>query len=676
MFSRILAAAGLATALFGQNTPPVRAPVRDMLDNYHGTKVSDPYRWMENMNGAEFKSWLKSQGDFARSALDRVPGRERLAAELDKVSGAVASIAQPTRRGSRYFYLKRLPNEDVRKLYTRDELKGAEQLLENPSKRATADVHYSIDYYEPSPDGKYVIYGESPGGSENSVLRIMETATRRDLGEAIDRTQYASPQWRPDGESFFYWREQKRASGAPAATRYLNSQAYLHALGRSPDRDPAVLGRGLNTAVEIAESDFPAVSFTFGSKYAIGLIIHGVQNELTTYIAPIDSVTGPSTPWRKLTDVADAVTSIDVFGDYIYLLTHRDASRFRIVRTSVAKPDLAHVETVVPQLAELIVNMGLAEDGIYVQTLDGGIGRLFRMAHRRGASLEQVALPFDGAISSLWTHDRQAGALFILASWTRPPLLYEYDPAQKKVSDTGLQPPNSVDMSGYEAVEVKARSHDGTLVPLSIIYPKNLTRDGSHPALLEGYGAYGVTSDPYFLAMKRPWLERNGVYAVAHVRGGGEYGEDWHSAGKMQTKPNTFLDGIACAQYLIENGYTSPKKLAVTGTSAGGIFAGGAITERPDLFGAALIRVGVSDALRMETTEGGPANILEFGTVQTLGTQGVAGDESIPPSERRSCVPRGAADDRIQRSAGDTVGACRRQLLECLIFARGKFLLR
>jgi len=307
---------------------------------------------------------------------------------------------------------------------------------------------------------------------------------------------------------------------------------------------------------------------------------------------------------------------VHIFGDHLYLLTHKDAARFKVLRTSASKPDLARAEVVVPQTDAVVTAIVAAQDGLYVQTLDGGIGRLLRIPHGRSTT-ERVALPFDGAIRELTTDAHAPGAVFSLTSWTKPTVIYEYEPEQRKIVDTRLQPPHPIDLSGYESVEVRAKGHDGTMVPLSIVYKKGLARNGSAPALLEGYGAYGMTMDPRFMSMALPWLERGGVYAMAHVRGGGEYGEDWHAGGQIRTKPNTFLDGIACAQYLVEHGYTSAKRIAITGTSAGGIFAGGAITEKPELFGAALIRVGVSDALRNEVTEGGPANIPEFGTVKS-----------------------------------------------------------
>ena len=248
-----------------------------------------------------------------------------------------------------------------------------------------------------------------------------------------------------------------------------------------------------------------------------------------------------------------------------------------------------------------------------MKELVGGLGRLRRVQFGGRVGIA-VPLPTDGAIQSIATDRRRPGVIFPLESWTRSRLWYQYTPGQRQPSDTRLLEPAKVDVSRYESVEVEVPSHDGVRVPLSIVYRKDLKRDGSHPLLLDGYGSYGITLDPSFSSLRVAWLERGGIFATAHVRGGGEYGEGWHQAGQKATKPNTWKDFIACAEYLVKQGYTSPEHLAGTGTSAGGILIGRAITERPDLFRAAVPRVGVINALRTEHEPGGPANIPEFGT--------------------------------------------------------------
>jgi prolyl oligopeptidase len=321
------------------------------------------------------------------------------------------------------------------------------------------------------------------------------------------------------------------------------------------------------------------------------------------------------TAWKKVADEADAVTSFDVHGESLFLVSHKDASRFKVLRTSLENPDLNHATAVVPASDVVVVGISAASDALYVQDLDGGLGRLRRLPYLGGSS-QPVKLPFEGAIQTLVTNPTESGAWLELTSWTKSPLWYSLDASSGKLTDTGLVAPSPVDYSQVESEEVKARSADGTMVPLSIIHKRGIALDGSHPTWLEGYGAYGITLDPTFRPTLLAFFERGGIFAVAHVRGGGEYGEDWHAGGQKLTKQHTIDDMLAGAQYLIDHKYTSAAHLAGEGTSAGGVTIGGAITQRPDLFGAALIRVGDSDSLRSELMASGPANIPEFGTVK------------------------------------------------------------
>jgi len=315
-------------------------------------------------------------------------------------------------------------------------------------------------------------------------------------------------------------------------------------------------------------------------------------------------------------DVDDAVVAADFHGSDVYLLTHKNAPRFKVVRIRADEPGLGGAELVVPEGKSVLTAIAVAKDALYVQELEAGLGRLRRVPFGTTGGA-RVRLPADGAIATLAVERGQPGVVFPVESWTRSRIWYRYDPAGGGVRNTRLLAPAAVDVSAFESHEVEVRSHDGVMVPLSIVHRKGLVRDGSNPTLLEGYGAYGITVDPTFTPMLLGWLERGGVFAVAHVRGGGEYGEEWHLAGKEATKPNTWKDFIACAGYLIEQGYTTPEHLAGTGASAGGILIGRAITERPDLFRAAVPRVGVMNALRTEHEPGGPANIPEFGTTTT-----------------------------------------------------------
>jgi prolyl oligopeptidase len=598
--------------------PPV-APVKNVTNIYFGTAVVDPYRYMEDLSDSNVVAWLKAQSDYTRSLLDRIPGQAALFARIHELNNAVAARVEDVRRmpDGRYFYLKRLPQDNVYKLYVRQGLTGTETLLFDPEKFAkAAGKPFAINYYQPSLDGEYVACGLSAAGSEDAVIHLLETATGKEVDKPIDRAQFGGVSWRPDGKSFFYNRLQKLEPGMPETERYQKSHVFLHVLGTDADKESPVFGYEVSPLVKMDPADDPFISVIPGSKYAVGSIEHGTRQEITVYAAPLTSVGRPNTPWRKICDVDDDVTDSAVNGKEIFLLTHKDAPRYKIIATSLAKPDLATARTVVPTGNAVVTALAVAKDALYVQLRDGGIGRLLRVPYRGTA--EPVQLPFEGSLSLIAVDPRLAGTWFDLETWTRAAQIYAYDPKTKKITNTGLQPLGKFDApDNLESVEVKARSYDGEMIPLSIVYRRGLKLDGSNPTLLWGYGAYGISQDPVFGPALLAWYEKGGVLAIAHVRGGGEYGEDWYKGGYKQTKSNTWKDFIACAEYLVEHKYTSPDKLAGEGGSAGGILIGRAITARPDLFGAALISVGCLDMLRVETTPNGVPNIPEFGSVKT-----------------------------------------------------------
>jgi prolyl oligopeptidase len=592
---------------------PPETAIHEVTDTFFGTPIKDPYRWLEELKSPEVQTWMKSQNDYTRGLLDRIAGRDKLRARIAELDNTGVRVSSFQSYGGRVFFLKQVPGDDNRKLYVREGAKP-ERLLLNTEALTANGVHYSIDYYQPSPNGKLVAVGISPGGSENSVLHVLDVDTGKDTGERIDRAQFGSVAWLPDGRSFFYNRLQKMAAEAPRSDLYLNSREYLHHLSQDPDKDLPVLGKGLSQQVSMTETDIPFILLAQRSKYVLGVIAHGVQNELTVFSAPLKTV-GEKTSWHKIADVEDEITGGDIHGDSLYLLTHHHASRFKVLQVHLPDGDVQSAKTVVEPSEAVITGISAAADALYIQKLDGGLGRLWRMPFEGSAA--NIALPFDGAIQELFASSAEPGAYVRVASWTKSPLMLHYDPEKNQLADTKIVPPSPADFSAITSEEVKVKAADGVLVPLSIVHKKDLKLDGSHPALLHGYGSYGITYDPSFDPTTLAWLERGGVIAVAHVRGGGEYGEDWHNAGRKTTKKNTFLDLIACAHYLVDQKFTSPEHLAGEGTSAGGITIGGAITERPDLFGAALDNVGDSDELRTELMVSGPANIPEFGSVKT-----------------------------------------------------------
>ncbi len=538
--------------------PPV-APTRPVTEDYFGAKVVDPYRYMENLRDPEVQAWFKAQDDYTRAVLGRIPGRQQLLERIKQLDQSARFQAADVQRyqGEKYYYRKRLASEEVGKLYEREGINGNEKLLVDPGKFVTAPgTHYSLNYYVPSYDGRYVAYGVSPGGSEDAVIHILEASTGRDTGETIDRSWYGGISWLPDSRSFFHIRFQKLGPGADPAQRRLKSRVYLHRVGTDPESNAAVFGYGVRPEIELDPTDTAFVIADPRTTYALAAANRGFQNELAIYVTTLAALGKPDTHWRKLCDPEDAVTTFDWQGEDLYLVTHKNAPRFKVIRTSLSRPDLAAARVVIPAGEAVITNVTAAPDALYVQELDAGIGKLLRLPYAGGAA-ELLSLPFEGTLGLFGGDPRLPGLLLALTSWTKAYRIYQYDHDTRQVKDTGLQPLGPFDdPADVEAVEVRVRSYDGTLVPLSIVSKKGLKLDGSHPTLLSGYGAYAINMSQYYDPISLAWLERGGVQAVAHVRGGGEYGEEWHQGGMKQNKPNTWRDFIACAEYLVQHGYT------------------------------------------------------------------------------------------------------------------------
>jgi prolyl oligopeptidase len=594
---------------------PPRAIVREVKDAYFGVTVADPYRWMEEPNSPELATYMKAQAGFTRAKLDARPERAALAERIKALDHTGARVWGVESWGGRYFYFKRDEGHELAKFCVRDGLAGAERVLVDPESMTKDNKHVALDWAHPSVDGKLVAYGISPSGSEDSVLYVVDAGTGKLLADTIDRMQFDSVSWLDD-KRFFYTRQQKVLPDAPQTEKYKRATAYLHTLGADPDKDPPVIGVGVNAGVPVKDTEIGIAIAPAGSRWAFAIPADGVRKEITLYAAPRTELGGPKTPWKKLVDVKDDVTNFDVHGDDLYVLSHKDAPRFRVLKMSISHPDLAKAKVLVPEGDVVVNSIGAAKDALYLGVLDAGIGRLRRLAYDGAAAPENVPLPVDGALDTLFTTAQKPGATFRLVSWTTSTHFYGYEPKAKKVEDTKLAPPSPVDFSGVVAEETRVPSTGGVMVPLSIVHAKEFAKDGSHPTWLDGYGSYGITIDPEFKPTFLAWYERGGIWAVCHVRGGGELGEGWHKDGMLANKQHSIDDFLACAQWLVDNKYTSSAKLAGEGTSAGGLVIGGAITQRPELFGAALIRVGVSNPLRFEHTVN-VLNVPEFGTSTT-----------------------------------------------------------
>jgi len=604
--------------------PPPVTPVLAVVENHHGIEVVDHYRHLERVDDPAVQAWARAQADHASAVLASIPGRDGIRARIDELAAAAAHTVGDVERlaDGRLVFFKQPAGADVPLICLRDQA-GADRVIVDPATlpRPAGEGHVSASFFRVSPDGRRLLYGSAASGSEEETLRVRDVASGHDSPVEIDRleTAYALPCWLPDGRSFTYSRRQPARPGAAAADAYRFTQAFLHRTdaGDEPARDVVVFGQGAPGSPELAPMDFPAVIVSPGSAWVIGQVHHGDEQDLSLWTLPLAELGTPRARWRPVCSRTDLVTDFTVKGDTIYLLTARDAPRHKVVRTSLVAPDLALAEEVVPAGEAVVTEVAAAADALYVGISRAATEGVLRVPYERPQSAAAIAMPTEEPSTAIAAAAADIpGVLLRGGSWVRAGRIHAFDPLTDRLTDSGLLPVGRFDAPGdLVATEVLVASHDGVAVPLSIIHRRDLVRDGTNPAILSGYGAYGSSIGMRFSPTSLAWLERGGVLAVAHVRGGGTFGKAWHHAGRKATKPNTWKDFLACGDHLVRERYTASDRLAARGGSAGGILVGRAITERPELFAAAHIAVGCTDMLRFETTQNGPPNVPEFGSL-------------------------------------------------------------
>ena len=600
------------TAYAQLNYPPSK--LVDASDVYFGKTYYDPYRWLENLKDKEVQAWYKAQAELTDDLLAKIPGRDALAQEwmaLDKLRPVVYSgIAY---EDGRIFYKKTLGGENVGKLYFREGWNGAERLLFDPIPYK-AGVTTTIQGFLPAWDGKHIVIGLSSGGAEWSEIRVLDVDQKNLLPESFYPSE-GPLGWMKDNKSFFYDAGKVTDIKSPAIE--LNRKTKVHRLGTEIAKDVDIFSDESTPEVGITAKEFPSASIDESyPEYIIGSL-QTVQNELRMFYAPVSELEHKKIKWIELCRPSDQLVRGMVFyRDYIYAVTHRDAPKYKIIRTSVKHPDWSHAETIIPEGTDSIQGIIKSWHFLFITYSDGVVSRLVKYELATGKTSE-VKLPMSGTMGIScpdWKKDR---CLVEITSWTAPTKTYDYDAER----DTFVKSQFNAEVSypGFEdlvAEEVQVRGHDGAMIPLSIVHKKGIPLDGSNCCILTGYGAYGISLNPSFNLRTCSLAAHGVVYAIAHPRGGSEKGEAWYRGGYKTTKPNTWKDFISCAEYLVNKGYTSSSKLAGTGTSAGGILISRAITERPDLFAAAICNVGCANAMRLEFSANGPVNTPEFGTVK------------------------------------------------------------
>lgn len=603
--------------------PAARVDV--VRETLFGRTLDDPYRWMEDPSDPDLRPWLMAQAEHCRSALEGMAEREPLLDRIAELSGAAPTLTALALAGDRVFHLRDEGGAGVPWLAVR-EADGAERVLLDPNLMAGGE-HSSIDWYVPSPRGRYVAVAVSQGGSENATLRVVDVDRGTLIEDAITRVSDGFLAWLDD-ESFGYHRHRDLPAGTPANERRLDSSSYLHRLGEDPARDVRVLGPRLNPRLAIGGPDLPYLVAPPGRDWIVALVAHSALGEWATeqiaecsiYVAPRAGLADPgSCAWTLVAGPDDGVTAFTSDAETLYLVSYRGAPRSQVLAVPFADPDLARARVVVPGGERAIDAVAVAGDHLLVRDLDGGVTRLRRVPLRDGAAAApvEITLPEEGTVREWAALPHRPEALLIFTSWTRSPGVYRLDPAAGTVTDTGWLAPSPVDFGGVVATTLQVPARDGTLIPMSVVHRRGLVLDGNNPTMMGAGGAYGYTIRPWFQPEMLAWYERDGIFAIARVRGGGEYGREWHAAGLGPKKENTIGDFIDCAEYLIARGYTRPGRLAADGGSAGAIPAAGAMVRRPDLLAAVVLRVPVLNALRIELGEHGPVNIPEFGSHTT-----------------------------------------------------------
>jgi len=609
LITAVLALSACLVISRSSSTPQLpETPILPVTNTYHGVEVMDNYQWLENADNPEVRQWSEAQNKYARWVLDHIPVREAIARRLQELYDK----ALPEYYGFQYrkgllFAIKRQPPKDqplLVRMNSPHDL-STERVILDPNELDTTGLT-SIDFYVVSPDAGLVAVSLSKSGTEDGDVHVYQVATGRSLPDMVPRvngpTAAGDVAWASDGSGFYYTHYPRKNERPPEDMRFYQ-QVFYHRLGSSTEEDHYMLGKEFP---RIAEIEFETSD---DNKYILAEVANGDGGEFAHYLLD------PSGKWSQITRFSDMITRSKFGPDHaLYLLSHKNASRGEILRLPPGKTDLSQANAVVAQSEAVIQRFLPTASRIYVQDLIGGPSHI-RILDGSGKFEKSIPLV---PVSSVWGMVSLGGdtILFTNSSYLEPPACYAYEPSQERPLRTALYVTSPADFSDVEVIRKFATSKDGTRVPMSIILRKGTKLDGNNPTILYGYGGYGASQTPWYDRTLSIWLDQGGVYAIANIRGGGEFGEEWHKAGNLTNKQNVFDDFAACAQYLIDAGYTNPSKLAIEGGSNGGLLVGATMTQHPHLFRAVVCQKGVLDMMRVELDPNGEFNITEFGTVK------------------------------------------------------------
>jgi prolyl oligopeptidase len=588
-----------------------KAPVHEVVDEYFGQRIVDPYRWMETPGSADFRAWLEAQNRQSRAALDALPLHATVARRTSELIADLTSVEEARLANQTFFYVER-SGESKPVLRMRSRAGGDAKTLVD----LEGTPYSSIDYLFPSPSGRFVAFGASSAGDEDSVLRIVEVATLRVVDRPVEHCRFAQVAWLADESAFFYTREPPRRPGAAESEAFTGMRVHRHVLGTDVDADPPLAGFGVAASPFVEKDQFPRLVLDDASPYAVVAFDHGVDDPVELALKRTSDVGDLTKPWQRIATSEDGIVSFALRGKALYVLTFKEAPFHRLERWDLEGGAIVARRVLLEQRGLTLRTMARSRSGIYVSGLARGVSELHYVPFDGGAP-SLVALPNATFVSALVADPRSDGAALRVESWTSAPRWFTHESPEAAIADARLVNASPVAFDGIVVRQLTARSADGTEVPITVLHRSDLHLDGRNPTWLGAYGSYGIALVPSFRPLRKAWLERGGVFAFAHVRGGGELGKPWHEGGQKLNKINSILDFIATAEALVQARITSPAHLAAFGQSAGGIVAHGAVVRRPELFGAAVVDVGDANMLRLEQTPGGPMNTREFGSVKT-----------------------------------------------------------
>ncbi|HEY3278870.1 MAG TPA: prolyl oligopeptidase family serine peptidase [Gemmatimonadales bacterium] len=589
--------------------PPTRKA--DVVDDYRGTKVPDPYRWLEDVDSPETRAWVEAENRVTFGYLEQIPERawiRRLTELWD-----YPKYGAPFKKGGRYFFFKNAGLQNQAVLYTQTALTAAPAVLLDPN-TLSADGTVALSTLALSEDGRLLLYGTSGSGSDWQEFRVRDVSTGHDRSDHLRWIKFSGAAWTHDGAGFFYSRYPEPAAGGdPLLALNRDQKVYYHRLGTDQSADRLVYER----------PDQPDWGFgaevSADGRYLVLNVWLGTDRRNRIYYAALGDAARPrlGAPIVRLLDAFDAgYEFVGNDGPVFYFATDLDAPRKRVIAIDTRKPDRTAWREVIPQRADVLEGVQIIHDTFVARYLHDAHSVLELIA-LDGKPAGEVALPAIGSIVQVSGERHDAEMFYAFTSFLYPTTIFRHDFTTGRTS-VFKAPEIAFDPSGYETVQVFYRSKDGTRVPMFLTYRKGLRKDGANPTYLYGYGGFNVNLTPAFSIGVLVWLEMGGIYAQPILRGGAEYGEEWHQAGMLERKQNVFDDFLAAAEYLNAEGYTSPARLAIGGGSNGGLLVGAAMTQRPDLFGAAVPAVGVMDMLRFHRFTIGWAWVTEYGSADSV----------------------------------------------------------